>query len=69
MSRIGKKIISLPKGVSIEQKGTELVVKGPKGSLAHTLPTGIQAKIEGTDVSFTRSSDVASQRADRKSVV
>ena len=33
MSRIGKKIRKLPAGVTLEIKGSELVVKGPKGVL------------------------------------
>lgn len=33
MSRIGKKIRKLPTGVTLENKGNEIVVKGPKGTL------------------------------------
>jgi len=34
MSRIGKKIISLPAGVKVELKGSSLSVTGPKGTLS-----------------------------------
>ncbi len=51
MSRIGKKPIALPKGVSVQivtEAGQELVnVKGPKGTLSVTLPKGI--KVANTD--------------------
>jgi large subunit ribosomal protein L6 len=37
MSRIGKKPVSIPSGVSVELSGSALSVKGPKGHLAMTL--------------------------------
>jgi large subunit ribosomal protein L6 len=37
MSRIGKKHVSIPSGVSVELSGSALSVKGPKGHLAMTL--------------------------------
>ncbi len=46
LSRIGKKIIPLPSGVSATVKGTEVEVKGPKGTLTHSL---VQASAEVTD--------------------
>ena len=45
MSRIGKKPIALD-GASVEIKGREVVVSGPKGSLSWTLPEGIGARVE-----------------------
>lgn len=33
MSRIGKKIRKIPQGVTVEVKGDDLVIKGPKGEL------------------------------------
>ena len=33
MSRVGKKPISLPKGVEVRLDGAEIVVKGPKGQV------------------------------------
>jgi large subunit ribosomal protein L6 len=63
MSRIGKKVIALPKGVTVEEKSGEVIVKGPKGALSQTLPQGISVKIENNEVVFSRSSDEKSQRA------
>lgn len=37
MSRIGKKVRPIPAGVTVEQKGNELIVKGPKGELRQKL--------------------------------
>ena len=37
MSRIGKKPVAMPSGVSAEVEGRTLTVKGPKGSLAMAL--------------------------------
>jgi large subunit ribosomal protein L6 len=63
MSRIGRKIIAIPKGVTITAKDGALTVKGPKGQLAQQIPAEIGIKIEGEELSFTRSSDVGSVRA------
>lgn len=37
MSRIGKKVRKIPQGVTVDIKGDELVVKGPKGELRQKL--------------------------------
>jgi large subunit ribosomal protein L6 len=63
MSRIGKKLITIPKGVTIDEKDGELVVKGPKGQLSEPIPHGISAKIDGDQLTFTRSSDERKMRA------
>lgn len=46
MSRIGKKPITLPKGVTMERQGTVLKINGPKGSLSFQLPSGIEVASE-----------------------
>jgi large subunit ribosomal protein L6 len=42
MSRIGKKPIALPKGVSVKIEGNTVAVQGPKGKLDTALPMGIK---------------------------
>ena len=42
MSRIGKLPISVPTGVEVAVDGRDVTVKGPKGSLSHTLPEIIE---------------------------
>ena len=63
MSRIGKKLIVVPKGVAIDLTDRLITVKGPKGTLSESLPEGIGMTIENGEVKFSRSSDVAQQRA------
>jgi large subunit ribosomal protein L6 len=47
MSRIGKKPIAIPKGVTVKIEGNTVAVQGPKGKLDTPLPTGI--KVEQRD--------------------
>ena len=42
MSRIGKKPIPVPKGVTVKIEGNTVLVQGPKGKLDTTLPAGIR---------------------------
>lgn len=46
MSRVGKKPITIPSGVSVEIKEGQLEVKGPKGKLTTPIPQGITFKQE-----------------------
>jgi large subunit ribosomal protein L6 len=41
MSRIGKKPIPIPKGVTVKIEGTTVAVQGPKGKLDTEVPAGI----------------------------
>ena len=54
MSRIGKKPITLPKGVSVTVGEQELEVKGPKGTLKTPIPAGINFKLEGEELRAER---------------
>ena len=57
MSRIGKKLIAVPKGVTVTVHERELEVKGPKGTLKTPIPSGISFKVEGEELRAERSSD------------
>ncbi len=46
MSRIGKKPIPLPKGVSYTVEGNVITVKGPKGTVTNHLPGGVKLETE-----------------------
>jgi large subunit ribosomal protein L6 len=46
MSRIGKKPIAIPKGVTVKVDGNTVDVKGPKGQMRQPLPPGITAAVE-----------------------
>ena len=63
MSRIGKKPIPVPQGVKVAVQGTSVLVEGPKGKLAHTVPGGISVKAEPSVVTVDRSSDHRNVRA------
>lgn len=47
MSKIGRKLITVPAGVEVNITGDHVAVKGPKGNLEWTLPAGVTAKQEG----------------------
>jgi large subunit ribosomal protein L6 len=57
VSRIGRKIINIPSGVSVEQKERTVYVKGIKGSLDYSLQDFINVKIENNTISVTREND------------
>ena len=58
MSRIGKKPINIPGGVTVDvtAHGT-VTVKGPKGTLTQDVNPDITVKVEGSEVIFTRPTD------------
>ncbi len=41
MSRIGKQPITVPAGVDVVIEGRTVTVKGPKGTLSHSVPEPI----------------------------
>ena len=57
MSRIGNKHIDLPAGVTVSQEGNFAKVSGPKGTLMVSLNSGIEMKVDGTVVTFTRQNE------------
>lgn len=64
MSRIGKKIIEIPAGVTITVNADNLVsVKGPKGEMTEQLPEGFTLSIEGSQATLVRPSEEKAHRA------
>ena len=53
MSRIGKKPITLPAGVTMTSDNGLITVKGPKGTLTRTIDTCIGVEINGATVTLT----------------
>jgi len=47
MSRVGKKPIEIPDGVTIRQDDSALTVEGPKGTLLREIPKEVEIVIEG----------------------
>ena len=50
MSRIGKMLIALPAGVTVEFKNSVVTVKGPKGTLTREVVGNIGVETEGTNL-------------------
>ncbi|HNF71837.1 MAG TPA: 50S ribosomal protein L6 [Chitinophagaceae bacterium] len=64
MSRIGKKPIEVPAGVTITvQAGNEVVVKGPKGELRQVMNPDITLEVSDNQVQINRPSDQIQHRA------
>ena len=59
MSRIGNRIITIPAGVTVEEKDGIVIVKGPKGELTQPMLRDITMKIEGTDITLERANESA----------
>ena len=57
MSRIGKKPIPLPKGVSYTVEGNIVVVKGPKGTVSTHMPAGVKLETNDGNLIITRDDD------------
>lgn len=63
MSRIGKKPITLPAGVTITTVDNVVTVKGPKGSLSETIDRDINIEVTDGVVNITRPTDQIRHRA------
>jgi len=63
MSRVAKSPVSVPSGVEIKFDGGLLRVKGPKGSLEHTVHPLVKVAHEGSVLTFKRDNDSALARA------
>ncbi|MCU0238175.1 MAG: 50S ribosomal protein L6 [Pyrinomonadaceae bacterium] len=57
MSRIGKKPIAIPSGVTVDIKDSEIEVKGPKGTLKSPIPNGVTFKMEEGQLIAERRND------------
>jgi len=63
MSRIGKRPIPVPAGVTITIDGNHVKVKGPKGELSRTLHADMIVKQEGGELTVSRPSDEQNHKA------
>jgi large subunit ribosomal protein L6 len=57
MSRIGKKPIALPKGVTVKVEGNLVAVQGPKGKLDTRIPMGIKVEQQDGHIVALREND------------
>ncbi|MAE68442.1 MAG: 50S ribosomal protein L6 [Candidatus Peribacteraceae bacterium] len=63
MSRIGKKPVAIPGGVTVEVNGAKIVVKGAKGELSYEHLPEVSVKVEGDLVIVDRKDDTDDSRA------
>ena len=57
MSRIGRKHIPIPSGVTVEKNERNIIVKGSKGTLEYGLQDKINIEINGSELIVTREND------------
>lgn len=63
MSRVGKKPVEAPKGVTFTVKGQDVAVKGPKGELAFRVPDEIAVSLDGASLTVNPRNDTPRARA------
>ena len=59
MSRIGKRIITVPEGVTVIEENGVVIVKGPKGELRQVMLKDITMKQENNELVFERKNESA----------
>ena len=63
MSRIGRKPIVIPAGVEVKVNGTEVTVKGPKGTLTQKVHPLMKVEVNGAEVTVSRPNDEKEARS------
>ncbi len=63
MSRIGKRKLTIPDGVTVTQENDAITVKGPKGELTEKINKAIKVTIEGNEIKIERENDSIPTRA------
>ena len=63
MSRVGKKPIEIPSGVTVTLNANTVTVKGPKGELTRSFNPDIEIKVEENIINISRPSDIKEHRA------
>mgnify|MGYP001015874114 FL=1 len=63
MSRIGKQPVQVPSGVEVTIDGRQVTVKGPKGTLEHTVTEPIAVSFDDGLISVTRPDDERKSRS------
>ena len=63
MSRIGRKAVVVPKGVTLQVEGNNVAVKGPRGELRRALHPDMQLTLDKDQFTVNRPSDEKKHRA------
>ena len=62
MSRLGKKPVAIPSGVTANIENGTLTVKGPKGTLSMGLADEVEYKVEGEEITVKPANDTRRSR-------
>lgn len=54
MSRIGKRVLTIPAGVTVDVNDNKVTVKGPKGELNLDVIKTLKVKVEGTELTVEK---------------
>jgi large subunit ribosomal protein L6 len=65
MSRIGKRPVDVPKGVTVTAAADYFEVKGPKGTVRRALPADVQVSVKDGKANVTAKADVTAEAASR----
>ena len=57
MSRIGKRVLTIPAGVTVDVNDNKVTVKGPKGELSLDLVRNIKVNVNGTEVTVEKTKE------------
>jgi large subunit ribosomal protein L6 len=63
MSRIGKKAVAVPSGITANVEGQTVKLKGPKGALSTVLPDDVSVKLDGGRIKVDPRNDSKRARA------
>src|SRR4051794_7800271 len=63
MSRVGKQPITIPSGVDVTIADERVTVKGPKGTLEHTIVGDVAVARDGDTIVVTRADDLRQNRS------
>ena len=63
MSRVGKKPVSIPKGVSVASSGNVIKIKGPKGELEKSIHPNMKIQVAENEVSVMRPDDTKTNKS------
>ena len=54
MSRIGKRVLTIPAGVTVDVNDNKVTVKGPKGELSLDIVKNIKVNVNGTEITVEK---------------
>jgi large subunit ribosomal protein L6 len=63
MSRVGKRAVAVPSGITANVEGQTVKVKGPKGALSVVLPDEVAVKLEGAQIKVDPRAETKRARA------